>query len=298
MYQFARAALSHHHLITLLCEDARPCPKAHFFMPASRSPSSSDLRILSLEGGCNFRDIGGYTGHQGRTVRWGKVFRAGVLSYFRHSDHDRLHSLKVRAICDLRRADEREREPTRWPDRQTHALFFDDGTDMPTIRAFAAQRPQTAAGMFDAMVDLYRALPVWMASRLRGMFECIAHERVPLVVHCAAGKDRTGIAIGLLLAVLGVDRATIIEDYLLTNASDFEAFIRSQHDAQLGLADQHHPLLAMPADMRQVLLSAQPEFLAATFEEIDRNGGLERFLTEICQVSPEARAAAIKTLLD
>lgn len=267
-------------------------------MSASLSSSRSDIRILSFDGGCNFRDIGGYTGHQGRTVRWGKVFRAGVLSYFQPSDHARLHSLEVRAICDLRRADEREREPTRWPDRQTHALFFDDGTDMPTIRAFAAERPQNADGMFDAMVDLYRALPLWMASRLHGMFECIANERVPLVVHCAAGKDRTGIAIGLLLAVLGVDRSIIIEDYLLTNASDFETFIRSQHDAQLGLADKHHPLLAMPSDMRQVLLSAQPEFLAAAFDEIDRTGGLDRFLGERCKISEQTRAAALETLLD
>jgi protein-tyrosine phosphatase len=261
------------------------------------SAHSEPTRHLTFEGGCNFRDIGGYVTADGRTVRWGQVFRTAVLSYFKPSDHLRLQGLKVRAICDLRRADERAKEPTRWPDRNTHPLSFEDGINMPTIRAFAALRPQTASGMFDSMIDLYRALPEWMSGRIRGMFECIAREHVPMVVHCAAGKDRTGVAIGLLLAVLGVDRSTIMQDYLLTNASDFEGFIRSQHQAQLGLADQHHPLLAMPAEMRQVLLSAQPEFLNAAFEQIEVLGGLDAFLAQTCQISARTREAAMETLL-
>ncbi|HEU4654500.1 MAG TPA: tyrosine-protein phosphatase [Steroidobacteraceae bacterium] len=271
------------------------CCSGSLAKPTSGAVNSN--RLLTLDGGCNFRDIGGYSGLEGRTVRWGKVYRAGVLSYFKDSDHPRLHGLKVRAICDLRRAEERAKEPTRWPDANTQPLFFDDGNNMPTIRAFAALRPQTAAGMFDAMIDLYRALPEWMSGRLRGMFQGIAEEQVPMVVHCAAGKDRTGIAIGLLLAALGVERATIIEDYLLTNASDFEAFVRRQHDAQLGLADERHPLLAMPAEMRQVLLSAQPEFLEAAFEQVDRLGGLARFLRDICHVSDGTLESVKQTLL-
>ena len=62
-------------------------------------------RLVSLHGGCNFRDIGGYATQIGGTVRWGRVYRAGVLSYFTDRDHSTLHDLDVRAICDLRRAD-------------------------------------------------------------------------------------------------------------------------------------------------------------------------------------------------
>lgn len=261
------------------------------------SERTSPTRVLSFEGGCNFRDIGGYLTSQGKAVRWGQVFRAGVLSYFKPADHARLHGLKVRAVCDLRRAEERAKEPTRWPDRAAESLAFEDGADMPTIRAFAALHPQTADGMFAAMIDLYRALPRWMSGRIRGMFECLSHGRLPMVVHCAAGKDRTGIAIGLLLADLGVERETIVEDYLLTNASDFEGFIRRQHEAQLGLADQHHPLLAMPAEMRQVLLSAQPEFLRAAFAAVDDFGGLDAFLKDICQIPDAVREKTRAMLL-
>jgi protein-tyrosine phosphatase len=262
-------------------------------------PGEHGRRVLSFEGGCNFRDIGGYRTSDGRTVRWRQVYRTGVLSYFTERDHALLKELEVRAICDLRRAEEREREPSRWPDDTADALSWHDGSGMPTIRSFAAERPNTAAGMFDAMLDLYRALPAWMGGRIRGMFECIAKDRIPLVIHCAAGKDRTGIAIAVLLRALGVPRETVIADYLLTNGSgDFEAFIRTRQQTQLGMTDIHHPLLAMPEDVRRVLFSADEAFLAAAFEQIEGPlGGFDAYLERTAGVTREARERAVEALL-
>jgi protein-tyrosine phosphatase len=256
------------------------------------SISDARVRLVSLCGGCNFRDIGGYRAQAGSIVRWGRVYRAGVLSYFTEQDHGRLHELNVRVICDLRRAEEREREPTAWPFGPSQArpehLHWDDGTHTPTIRAFAAQRPNTAAGMFDAMIDLYRALPEWMAGRIRGMFDCIARSAIPMVVHCAAGKDRTGVAIAVLLRAIGVSPEAVIADYLLTNeAGDFEEFLRNRHESQLGLTDIHHPLLSMPDDVRRVLFSAHEDFLQAAFERIEALGGIERYLEKTVGLSAE-----------
>jgi protein-tyrosine phosphatase len=256
-------------------------------------------RVLTFQGGCNFRDIGGYHTDRGSSTRWGKVYRAGVLTYFTPDDHAPLTQLQVRAICDLRRAEEREREPTRWPDTATNALSWDDGFVTPTIRALAADRPKNAAGMFDAMVALYRALPEWMAGRIAGMFEAIAKGHVPIVIHCAAGKDRTGIAVAVLLRALGVPEQTVIEDYLLTNsAGNFEEFIRSRHQAQLGVTDNHAPLLAMPEDMRRVLFSADAAFLQAAFEQIDqRLGGVDAYLATTARVTEEVRERVRRELL-
>jgi protein-tyrosine phosphatase len=240
-----------------------------FAEPANSLPS----RIVPLEGAVNFRDIGGYPA-AGRMVRWGKVFRAGVLCYFTANDHHVLARLGVRAICDLRRDEERQREPTRWPATLARALSWNDGANMPTIRGFAAQRPRTAAGMRAAMLDLYRALPNWMGPRIRGLFECLADEHVPVVVHCAAGKDRTGIAIAVLLAALGVDTDTILEDYLLTNkVGNFERFIAARKDSHLGLADAHQPLLSLPQEMREVLFAADSDYLFAALEQIAHDHG-------------------------
>ncbi|HLS82518.1 MAG TPA: tyrosine-protein phosphatase [Steroidobacter sp.] len=256
-------------------------------MNASIRPCEPRTRIFAFEGACNFRDVGGYHTDDGRTVRWGRVFRTGVLSYFTPADREALLQLRVRAICDLRRAEERAREPTRWPDQATPILLWEDGERAPKIRALMANRPSTAAGMFDAMIELYRVLPAWLAPRIGGMFESLARGATPLVVHCAAGKDRTGVAIGVLLSALGVPQETVMEDYLLTNqAGDFERFIRAHHDSELGLTDVHHPLLAMPQDMRQVLFSAHEDFLAAAFERIAATpGGLAGYLQDVAGVS-------------
>ncbi len=241
-------------------------------------------RVLKFEGGCNFRDIGGYRNRDGRELVWGRVFRTGVLSYFTALDEASLAQLGVKVICDLRRAEEREREQTRWTDATTEHLSWDDGAQPPTVRTFSGRHADTAAGMRLAMIDLYRALPTWMIPRLRGMFERIANGGSPMIVHCAAGKDRTGLAIALLLAALYVPHETIVEDYLLTNdAGDFEAFILSRHQtrpdqsqldqSQQGLATTNHPLLALSDDVRRVLFAADADYLAAAFEQISQDSG-------------------------
>jgi protein-tyrosine phosphatase len=246
-------------------------------------------RFLLLRGGVNFRDIGGYRTQDGRQTAFGKVFRTGVLSYLTDEDHAQMNALNVRTICDLRRADERMREPTIWRDAATLPLHWDDGAQPPTIRAIATRHPNTAAGMRAAMCDLYRALPEWMAPRMTDLFAHLAEGSTPLIVHCAAGKDRTGIAIALLLAALDVPYELILADYLATNeAGDFEQFILTRQRSQLGLAVDHHPLLALPADVRQVLFAADEAYLAAAFDHIDKRcGGAANFLREYTGLSDQ-----------
>lgn len=276
---------------------------------STRSGDTSDggsgelrRRVLPFQGACNFRDIGGYVARDGRAVRWGQVYRTGVLSYLGEDAQDALRTLRVRAICDLRRGGERRSEPTRWPDEGDlpRKLHWEDGAKAPAIRDFAGGRPDTPAGMFDAMIDMYRALPAWMGSRIGGLFECIANDHVPLIVHCAAGKDRTGIAVAVLLHTLGIPWETILEDYLLTNQTgNFEAFMRSRRDTQFGLTDNEHPLLAMPASMRQVLLSADAAFLQAARDEIDRRyGSLDAYLEHAAGVTPALQERTRQALLE
>ena len=71
------------------------------FMNAStRARESAPSRIFALQGGCNFRDIGGYQTADGRQVRWGRVYRTGVLSYFTDGDRDVLKPLGVGVVCE------------------------------------------------------------------------------------------------------------------------------------------------------------------------------------------------------
>jgi protein-tyrosine phosphatase len=266
------------------------------------SPSDAEqfLRILKFEGGCNFRDLGGYRTRDGRELKWGRVFRTGVLSYFTSDDSERLNQLGVRVICDLRRAEERENEPTRWPDANTQCLSWEDGSAPPTIRSVAADRshPYTAAGMHAAMIDLYRVLPKWMAPRLRDMYSRIAQGEVPILVHCAAGKDRTGIAVALLLALLDVPQEIIVEDYLLTNTCDILAFTLGQHQAQHDVSSGDHPLLTMPDDIRRVLFAAHVDYLNAAFDQMaSEHGDISTYLRKELGVDAAMRSKVRAALL-
>jgi protein-tyrosine phosphatase len=256
-------------------------------------------RYLRLEGGCNFRDAGGHATADGRTVRWGCVYRAGVLGYFTPADAERLSGLGVRAICDLRRAEEREREPTRWPVPDVATLTWDDGEDAPAVTRRFAQREPDAQGMRDAMLNLYRDLPRWMAPRVRGLFECVAYDRMPVVVHCSAGKDRTGFAVAMLHAALGVSADAAMQDYLYTNeVGNFEEFARRRRGARLGVTDERRPLFRMPPEIRRVLFVADPDYLKAALQQIDAEfGNLECYLREAVGLSTELRLRMQNALL-
>ena len=149
------------------------------------------------------------------------------------------------------------------------------------------------------MIELYRQLPEWMGPRLRSLFVHIADNKVPMIVHCAAGKDRTGIAIALLLAALDVPQETIVRDYLLTNdATNFEQFIVTRQASQLGLATTNHPLLTLDVDVRRVLFSAHSDFLAGAFAAIrERDGGVNDYLARH-GVDDTTRRRAAESLLD
>jgi protein-tyrosine phosphatase len=256
--------------------------------------------LIALEHGCNFRQVSDHVGHGGRRLRAGRLFRSGVLAYFSELDHEQLSAYGIRTIVDLRRADERRREPTRWCSPEVITLSADDETTPASLLRFALRTAQTQANMRQAMIAVYCAMPDSLADRLRALFESLRRGETPMLVHCAAGKDRTGFAIAVILEALGVSRATVLEDYLYTNhAVDLERFVLAHHPGSTRHPEARHPLKQLAPDVRAALLGADADYLNAALAAIEQTYGcVESYLERRLGVDWRALARVRDALLE
>ncbi len=169
-------------------------------------------RHYAFEGCFNFRDIGGYQGSDGRTVRWRRYFRAGRQDRMTPADLTRAGDLAIATQIDLRRPDE-IRDQGRGPLQTLGARY----EGLALIPEGGSQRLDKSVGVGISGHRYLRYLD-FEAAPWRRVFELLADaQRHPVLIHCTAGKDRTGVITALTLSLLGVDRSVIEEDYALTN---------------------------------------------------------------------------------
>ena len=228
--------------------------------------SDSPARHLNLAGASNFRDLGGYVTRDGRTLRWRQIFRSNHLGHLTDDDAAVLRSLGVKSAFDFRGTKERAEALCGMPEISVHSLPVEP-TVVAALRAIAADgTPLSSDHAVVVMRDSYRSYVQQNTPRFRALFAHLLEDRAPLVIHCTAGKDRTGFACALILHTLGVPDEGISEDYLLTNR-----FYRRDPNSGSDLPDH----------VKQVLGTVQPAFLDAAFEAIDADyGSLETYLRD------------------
>jgi protein-tyrosine phosphatase len=228
--------------------------------------SDPPARHLDLAGASNFRDLGGYPASDGRCVRWRRIFRSNHLGHLTEADIEVLRPLRLKNAFDFRGTEERAEAACGLREIAVHSLPIE-----PTV--VAALRARLARGValsstdaLDVMRDSYRNYVRCNTPSFRALFAHLLEDRAPLVIHCTAGKDRTGFACALILHALGVPDSLIAEDYLLTNR-----FYRRDPSASGDLPD----------DVKQVLGSVEASFLAAAFEAISADyGNLENYFSD------------------
>jgi len=238
--------------------------------------SNSPARHLNLEGASNFRDLGGYAARDGRKVRWRQIFRSNHLGHVTEADIAILRSLGVRSAFDFRGTEERVTALCGIGEIAVHSLPIEP-TVVASLRARAAAG--TALSSIDAvdvMRDSYRDYVRHNTPSFRALFGHLLEDRAPLVIHCTAGKDRTGFACALILHALGVPDDVIADDYLLTNR-----FYRRDPNSSSDLPDE----------VRRVLGSVETSFLAAAFEAIaEEYGDLESYFSDGLEFGAKHRA--------
>lgn len=254
-------------------------------------------RLVEFERILNFRDFGGYDAPDGRIAR-GKLFRSAHFHEATDADIARLDQLGVRFIVDLRRSDERKGEPNRWPGESVRSIFSDEGVTSafpPHLQALL-QSDLSAASVATYMHTLYREF----ASQPRHIqlysewFRELAAGEGAGVIHCAAGKDRTGLGCALTLHALGVDEDTIFADYEYTN-------IAMNIDVRLPkIQARMEERLARKLDAAALrpMLSVDPAYLRTAFDAIaDQYGSLDAYLENTLKVGPRERETLRERLI-
>ncbi|MFF5993033.1 tyrosine-protein phosphatase [Prauserella flavalba] len=235
-------------------------------------------RHLSFAGTYNVRDVGGYPTASGGTIRWGTLIRADALHRLDQAALAAVAELGVRTVLDLREDGERAAAPD----------AFDGATlELRSLPIFA-DRLAVAADV--PLERIYQHMVEDFGDALTAAVRALARPgALPAIVHCSAGKDRTGVVVALALSVAGVAPEVIAEDYALTSrylGAEFLADIE-RRIAALGLPQQH---------VRDHAIACPPELILSTLERVnERHGSVAEFLLAHGATSDEL--AALRTAL-
>lgn len=224
-------------------------------------------RRIAFEGVVNFRDLGGYRTAAGRCTAWGRVFRSDALYRLSPADLVTYAALGIRAVYDLRSDDERALHPNPMPSRhiplESHVPRgeFTDGSALR--EAIDAER---------RLRDVYLAVLSTAGPLFGELYAGLAHDDgLPAVIHCAGGKDRTGLAAALLLSCLGVGRESVLDDYELTA----HTLTAARHREIL----QRFVSVGMSQEAARAFLGTPRWVMAEALETIDKDyGGVEAYL--------------------
>ena len=257
-----------------------------FFATGCTATPEQDIRFYELEGARNFRDFGGYINEDGDQVAWGKLFRSNQPAGMTSSDYSSVAPLNIATVVDFRTDDERKKDPTNWQGGRVPEIVL---LPMGSTEAFveldalveAAIEAADTVALRELGAEVYRRMPIEYTTELGDLLRDLASEQsVPVLLHCHAGKDRTGLGAALILSLLGVPRDTIMADYLHSN------------DRLLNDGVERSPI-------EKVYWGVEADWLQASFDAIEAQyGSVDRYIEVALGIDADTRARIRKNLLD
>jgi protein tyrosine/serine phosphatase len=254
-------------------------------------------RLLRFEGIENFRDFGGYRTARG-ALPMGRLYRAAHQGRATELDLQRLHELKLAAVIDLRRPDERRRDPCRRPPAfgaRVIETAVEGDAEAPHMK-FLREAELTAESAHGFMLEEYRRLPFDPAhlELFSGAVRALADTGGPILIHCAAGKDRTGLLVALIHQLLGVSDDDIMADYMLTNTARSTIDWVGRFSDLLEREYGRRP----PREAVQAFLHVHPDWLRSAFAAIDEQaGGVDAYLQHALGVDASLKDRITRALI-
>lgn len=261
---------------------------------------TSTTRTSPFRGIPNFRDLGGHTTTDGRKVRLGRIYRSQGFGEATLADRDLLNSYNFRTIFDLRSERERKRTAAAWPHgTDVRRLDFNARNDlrahMGEFVATIVANPNSH-GVEQAMLTTYRSMASTFAPILPIIFDhLLADTHMPAIVHCHAGKDRTGFVCAAILTALGVPASQIMADY--ENTNDYLEITQMGEDLSRNFNKNFG--LGLTIEALRPALEARREYLELALAHVAKEyGGMERYLEDAAGLSPDRRELLKNQLLE
>lgn len=266
---------------------------------STSSASSEPQRLLEIEGVINFRDLGGYQTSDGKSVAWQKVYRSAQLDRMPAAGVQSLASLGIKTVVDLRFSQESDKYPTMReavPQAEMlswHQEFQKDGPDRASSMQMSWKDSLESLDpglVREAMRVNYPQKLYSHRAIYRKMLLRLAAGQTPLVFHCAAGKDRTGVAAALILSLLGVPQTKIVEDYLLTQhevANLLDSWLTAGAADNADYEDFQQRMLQLPRDVIQPVFDADPAYIETLLDYVAQTyGSFESYALQILELDP------------
>lgn len=268
--------------------EASAAERLFFAVVADKDTIIISERKLPLTGTSNFRDLGGISTATGRYVSWGKFYRADELSGLTKKDFPYLLSSGIEDVFDLRTDEEIAQKKDYLPETMNwiHYPIFEEGNSLH-MRAVMQQFEDgsfTKESAKQMLVTANREFAIKNTNRFSTLIKQMMDKNSPALFHCTAGKDRTGFTAALILSILGADRQTIINEYLMTNYYTHDKLTNDMGEIIKGFGGKIKPEVMIP------LMTVDRSYIEAGLQEIDKNyGDMDNYIREGLQISDEER---------
>ena len=243
---------------------------------------SEEYRLLPMDGAYNTRELGGYKTTNGKSVKWGMLFRSDKLSDISETDQKYLQNLGIKRIVDFRSEGEKTEDPNNIPDGIDYieTPINVDGAMRSKIEAVL--KGETNREIKSFLVDANKEFVTNYTDVYENFLRGLIDEDGPTLFHCTAGKDRAGFAAAITLIALGVSKEHVIEDYMKTNV-----FTKDRIDEMIDKIELMS-LYQVDAEILRPLIGVERIYIETAFNTAEEKyGSLENFIREGLNISDE-----------
>lgn len=290
----------------LLCFALPGCSHDTSDLPANERPIPAKLavedrasqRLLPFAEANNFRELGGYRNNEGKTVKWGLLYRSDKLSALNAEDELFLDELALKRIVDFRSIEEREREPDRIGPASSIAVksmpMAVRGAEASYIIELIEKGELDSKQLRQILIDANREMVINYSLVYRSWLESLLEPgALPMAFHCTAGKDRTGLAAALLLLALDIPMETVMQDYLASN------YYNATYNDNAVRMVSWSSLFQVDGEALRPVLIVDAAYIQAAFDTIDEHyGSLDNYFVEGLGLTLSKRQALKDLLLE